>query len=686
MWEGSFRAALAACVVLCACAPAASAADAVTVKTLHFAVLVGPNDDVKCDVIGDLYTPAGVDKAHPAPAILTTNGFGGSKNDGAKLGKAYAARGYVVLSYSGLGFGGSTCKITLDDRDYDGKAGSQLVTFLGGGSAATDGTKVDDVRLDQTAHDGRHHDFDPRIGMIGGSYGGQIQFAVAGIDPRLDTIVPQITWNDLSYSLAPNNTALAHGVSSDTPGSAKLIWSAGFFAEGVVQGLGAAGDDPARLLPCPNFADNACLSLAATGALGGPPDSSVSFLRHASVVSFVDQIKIPTLLSQGETDTLFNLQEAVATYRSLKAQGTPVKLIWRSSGHSGGSIRGEDAANLDKPNYEGATYYAWFEHYLKDDPRAPSLDFSFFRDWVRFPAGNATAAYGRAASYPVADTLDQDLSSDGTLVSDAAKVKAGAATFLATLAGVGTSYSEISILDPGATPSDVPGTSAAFTGAPLEQDTEVVGVPSADLRFSAPLQQLTAPLGAPAELVVYVRLEDVAPDGSVVLPHKLVSPVRIAQPELAAHIELPGIVHKFAKGHRLRLVVYGGDLAYRGGNVGGPVSVLTDPSRPGVLHVPVARESSDYGPVVAASAPPKAACASRRAVVVHVKRVYRSRVRSGRVVVAGRTVARLTGTRTSARVVLNGRAKGTVVVKLVLKLRSGRTVTDVRRYRVCTKR
>ena len=97
-------------------------------------------------MIGDLYKPASATRANPAPAILTTNGFGGSKDDQAKLARAFAARGYVVLSYSGLGFGGSGCKITLDDRDYDGKAGSQLVSFLGGGGKAVDGTTVDYVR------------------------------------------------------------------------------------------------------------------------------------------------------------------------------------------------------------------------------------------------------------------------------------------------------------------------------------------------------------------------------------------------------------------------------------------------------------------------------------------------------------------------------------------------------------
>ena len=46
--------------------------------------------------------------------------------------------------------------------------------------------------------------------------------------------------------------------------------------------------------------------------------------------SYVKQVKVPTLLVQGQKDTLFNLKEAVATYRALKAQGTPVTMSWFS--------------------------------------------------------------------------------------------------------------------------------------------------------------------------------------------------------------------------------------------------------------------------------------------------------------------------------------------------------------------
>jgi len=37
------------------------------------------------------------------------------------------------------------------------------------------------------SHNGKAMAYDPRVGMIGGSYGGQVQFAVASIDPRAPT-------------------------------------------------------------------------------------------------------------------------------------------------------------------------------------------------------------------------------------------------------------------------------------------------------------------------------------------------------------------------------------------------------------------------------------------------------------------------------------------------------------------
>ena len=316
---------------------AAGSTPATVTKTSHeIDVHVGPTGAQTCTIVYDLYTPSTATKATPAPAILTTNGFGGSKNDQADLGQAFAGRGYVVLSYSGLGFGGSDCTISLDDPDYDGKAAQQLVTYLGGGLAANDGSTIDYVRRDATAHDGNAMANDPRVGMIGGSYGGQVQFAVAGIDPRVDAIVPIITWNDLAYSLAPNNTDLSdptgHGVSYATPGTEKVGWTSLFFGLGIADGIEFASTDPTRNVGCPNFVAYACVAKAQMDAIGYPTDDTTAFARHASVSSYVKNIRVPTLLMQGENDTLFNLQEAVATYQALQAQGTETKMIWQSWG------------------------------------------------------------------------------------------------------------------------------------------------------------------------------------------------------------------------------------------------------------------------------------------------------------------------------------------------------------------
>src|SRR3954452_17768861 len=145
---------------LAATPPAQAADPAYTMQTLHFAVQTGPTGETPCDIVGDLYTPTAASPAARVPAILTTNGFGGSKDDQAGLGKAFSARGYVVLSYSGLGFGGSGCKITLDDPDYDGRAATQLISYLGGagGIAFTDAAHTSAAPpLQVVVHDARDH-------------------------------------------------------------------------------------------------------------------------------------------------------------------------------------------------------------------------------------------------------------------------------------------------------------------------------------------------------------------------------------------------------------------------------------------------------------------------------------------------------------------------------------------------
>src|SRR5438094_226558 len=116
------------------------------ISPLTFTVQVGPTNATTCTVDADVYVPASAAPTNRVPAILATNGFGGSKADQAGLGKAFAARGYAFLSYTGLGFPNTGCKIYLDDPAFDGKAASQLISFLGGSVAANNGYRVNFVK------------------------------------------------------------------------------------------------------------------------------------------------------------------------------------------------------------------------------------------------------------------------------------------------------------------------------------------------------------------------------------------------------------------------------------------------------------------------------------------------------------------------------------------------------------
>jgi len=138
------------------------------VTSLTVPVMVGPNNDQACTIDADLYLPDGTSSSHKVPAILTTHGFGGDKADPnqAAIGKGFVGQGYAVLSYSGLGFGKTTCKIQMDDPSWDGKAGKQMVDVLAGKRAYTPSGSGTPRFLKSIATETVS---DPRVGMIGGS-------------------------------------------------------------------------------------------------------------------------------------------------------------------------------------------------------------------------------------------------------------------------------------------------------------------------------------------------------------------------------------------------------------------------------------------------------------------------------------------------------------------------------------
>lgn len=594
----ALAAATLAAAPLVAAPTSAQAAVTVTVTPLHFKVNIGPTGSEVCDIVGDLYTPSTATPTNRVPAILTTNGFSGSKDDQAGIGREFAARGYAVLSYSGLGFGGSGCKITLDDPDWDGKAASQLVSYLGGksGIAFTDAAHtipaptLDVVQRDTKDHAGHAVANDPRVGMVGGSYGGQVQFAAASVDKRVDTIVPIITWSDLSYSMAPNNTSQTSGVQTSTPGAAKLVWALGFSGKGMADGVTNAAGDPGRLIGCPNFAFFVCPALVTAAATGTLDPATTASLRHASVSSYVSKVTIPTLVIQGENDTLFNLNEGIANYRALQDQGTPTKMIWFSGGHSGPNAPGELSFKSPNPDTEHVTRRVsdWLDHYLKGSSVGTGPEFAYFRDWVPY-TGIATPAYGSASTYPVGTATKYYLSGSA-LTTNPVGLAAGTQNFVTPVAGIPTSIDPFDVFGSSVSlpETDLPGTTASWTTPALTRNVDVVGSPSLRLQVSSPTAALTQGLDATGKLVVFVKVLDVDPAGKATLIRNLIAPVRVPDVGQPFTVTLPAIAHRFGTGHQLRLVVAGGSTNYRGGLVTNLVSIATG-STAQALTLPVVK-------------------------------------------------------------------------------------------------
>ncbi|MFV6031846.1 CocE/NonD family hydrolase [Streptomyces sp. NPDC056264] len=555
-------------------APVSAAEAPYSVTPLRFTVEAGGRS---CAVDADLYRPAGVDAARPAPAVLATNGFGGSKSDGSTdaIGRAFAERGYVGLVYSGLGFGKSGCLISLDDPEIDGRAAARLVDFLAGDRAADDGTRADFVTRDGAG--------DPRVGMIGGSYGGAVQLAAASVDPRIDALVPLITWNDLAYSLAPNAADRA------TPGVFKWQWANGFYLIGEGQPLLVPSLDPSRInsIRCLHFVTDACDTVRLLNSGRYPKAETAKMLAYArsvSPVSYVDRITAPTLIVQGQADSLFTLNEANATYDRLRERGVDTRMIWQSWGHSGGQKPGEldlGQGNLEG-SYVGQRILGWFDRYLRKNRAADTGPaFAWYRDWQ--------SGYGTAAEVPA---LSQRLylSGDGKLVDDRAKVARGARTYSNWL--FPTSHSESSLAGmiglPDRRPYDTAGTHLGWTSAPLTAPVDLVGAPRATLKVDSPATERVQDSGDAADkLVLFAKLYDIAPDGTRTLVNRLVAPVRVPDVTRPFTVELPAVVHRYETGHRLELVIAGSDTAYSGNRGIKPVTVVDAPGNPGTLELPL---------------------------------------------------------------------------------------------------
>ncbi|MET8840097.1 alpha/beta fold hydrolase [Streptomyces rubiginosohelvolus] len=436
------------------------------------------------------------------PAVLIGHGFGGSKNDVRAQAEKLAADGYAVLTWSARGFGKSGGKISLNDPDHEVKDVSRLIDWL---------AERPEVELDGKG--------DPRVGLTGASYGGAVSLLAAGHDERVDAIAPVITYWNLADALFPD-------------GVFKKLW-AGIF---ITTGGG-----------CERFEKQLCEMYERVAVSGKPDAEAVKLLTERSPSAVADRIKVPSLLLQGQSDSLFPLGQADAMQKAISANGAPVSVDWISGGHDGG--------DSETSRVEGRVG-DWFDRYLKEDTgTATGPAFRVTRTGgVDSTDGAALLRGASGDTYPGLRSGGRDIALGGG--TKTFRNPAGAAPpAISAVPGVGGGLAQLSSLGVGLS-LDFPGQFGRFESKPLDSSVRVTGTPTVTVNVKA---------DGDRDAVLFGKVYDVSPDGrQQVLPHQLVAPYRITPDQQGKPIELalPAVDHEFDAGHRMRLVFSATDLGY----------------------------------------------------------------------------------------------------------------------------
>ena len=256
-------------------------------------------------IVISVYKPAGASAANPAPVILHSHGWGGSRTSGATSFGTELGRGYGVVSIDQRGHGESGGQANVEDPDLEGQDMISVIDHV--------------ASLDWVAKDGPN---DPVLFAIGGSYGGGYQFVAAFTElrdfgrTRLNAIAPEITWFNLPESLAPAKVA-------------RTVWTSLLYAAG------------APMLP--DYVHQAFAFGAATGqwpdgTVPGVPNLQAEFFEHgpSGHVAAGRKLNIPVLIGQGLSDNLFNFNQGWKNFeQALTAKARKKSLV---VGYNGGHV------------------------------------------------------------------------------------------------------------------------------------------------------------------------------------------------------------------------------------------------------------------------------------------------------------------------------------------------------------
>lgn len=407
--------------------------------------------------------------------------------------------GYNVLTWDPRGFGKSNGVVSSDAPDVEGRDAQALLDWV---------AAQPKVQLDGPG--------DPRVGMVGGSYGGGIQLVLAAIDCRVDAIVPTIAWHSLTTSLYKAQTA--------KQGWADLLYN---FAKGR------------RLDPHITSAHDRG---DATGTLSA---ADQAWFASRGPGDLVNKINVPTLFVQGTVDTLFTLDEAVTNYTTLKARGVPTAMIWYCGGHGVCLTKGGDMMRT------GTATIAWLARYVKDDTSAK--------------LGPAFATVDQNGAELVADTYPP---TSGPAISahGAGDLALVPTTFAPALPVAGAPTAVLGSIAGGVTPARA--TNGVDVTVSFANTALLLGAPKLTITYSG-----TAPASA-RPTRVFAQLVD--PATGLVLGNQI-TPIKVEldSKRHTTTIPLETVVFSAARGAKLTLQLTTSTTAYAQPRLGGHVKFTT---------------------------------------------------------------------------------------------------------------
>ncbi|MCW2928959.1 MAG: transporter related protein [Thermoleophilia bacterium] len=484
-----------------------------------------------------------VSVAKPQPAVLLAHGLGDDQESVGALARTLARQGYLVRTWTSRGTEGAPGRV--------GVAGPREIADV---RALIDelGERGDVVQ------DGAG---DPRVAVVGISQGGGVALLAAADDHRIDAVVPIFAWSDLRAALEPN-AARVGGGSPAEPGVLKVRWASELLAAG--------SGSSRRAAPCGNVETALCEAWGGSIERGAFTREALRLLAARSPAAVVADIEAPTLIVQGQMDSLFDLGQATELAAGLERAHVPVRVEWIRAGH--------DAA-LDRRRRE---------HLEQAVVRWLDLHVRHRRGTQAGP--RFTVELGAGRGYAHASRIPPPVRMRGLRLTPTERASADGMTHLVappgglpadttTLPG----YGDLTGVDVGFDPPA--GQRATFRSAPVEEGLELIGTSRIRL-------QVTSSSGS---AILFARLVDVAPDGRRIVMRGLVAPMRLGGlPPLGERrgqgvdVALPPVAWRLAPGHRLAVDVSTTDAGY----VGAPRAATYGIAMTGSaqLRVPVARE------------------------------------------------------------------------------------------------